>query len=92
MKRRALVENYSSESKMKSPEKPPIGTPASDQEPDRSLPEKPADSTTEVGVEADTTAEKEDASSASSEVEKEVREVADESRRRRVQNSQFEAL
>lgn len=87
-----MVEKNSSESKMKSPEKPPIGTPASDQEPDRSLPEKPADSTTEVGVEADTTAEKGDASSASSEVEKEVGEVTDKSRRRRVQNSQFEAL
>lgn len=77
---------------MKPPEEPPIGTPASDQELDGSLPEKTADGTAEVGVEAGTTAEKEDVSSASSEVEEEAGEVTDVSRRRRVHNSQFEAL
>lgn len=76
---------------MKSPEEPPIGTPASDQELDGSLPEKPADGTTEARVDADTTTEKEDVSSASSEVD-EIGKVTDVSKRRRVQNSQFETL
>ena len=78
---------------MKSPEESLTETPTNDyQELDRCLPTKPVDSFTEAGPEADITAEKEDTSSAGSEVEEEVGEVTDASKRRRVQNSQFEAL